>query len=140
MYFFFPGETRCPDKSWKNTEVVLQKQSNSNQDFRYGRPGLKSPGTAWRRGLELLGVKPVQRSCSPPVHPGCTKAGQRAALWGCCFPLNWEKAGPLKNIILSPTACEEVSKAAGDPERHGLRGEGTMALRLCLLPLLRGQQ
>lgn len=100
LRFFFPGETCCPDKSWKNTEVVLQKQSSSNQDFRYSRAGLKSPGTAWG-GLELLGVKPVQRTCSPPARPGCTKAAQRAVLWGCCFPLNQETAEPVLSKISS---------------------------------------
>lgn len=71
--------------------------------------------------MELLGVKPVQRSCSPPPAPAAPRQGKGSAMGLLLSPQpGHSRAGPLKNLILPPTACKEASKAADDLDRHNL--------------------
>lgn len=88
------------------------------------------PVIAWGKSY----TRDLQPACSPWLHQGSAKELLLSS------ELEDSTVGSHKDIIHSPLACGEASKAAGDPETRSLQGEGSVPQYLCLLPLLQGWQ
>lgn len=94
VYFFFPRETCCPDKTWKNTGTDIAKAKQQKPRLQIQPPGPEvsrncTGGTraAWGKTQ----AKDLLSTCLPCL--------QRAALWSCYFPMNREIAEPVLSKI-----------------------------------------